>query len=277
MPSEDQLLLGDNLEVLPRFADGAFQLIYIDPPFNTGGRRAADARDAAGDAGRRPRRLRRSALRTRAARRVLLPRQLRRLPRLPRAAPASRRTALLARRRHALLPHRLPRGALLQAAARRDLRARVLPQRDHLGLRLRRARRAGAGPPSTTRSSSTSRTPSATTSTARRSIASPTWRPGLVDAGEGRARQAADRRVVAHDRPDQRRGEDRLPDAEARGRRCGAWSQASTRPGDWCLDFFAGSGTLGAVAARLGRRYVLIDTNPEAVATARRRLGVGES
>ena len=26
--------------------------------------------------------------------------------------------------------------------------------------------------------------------------------------------------------------------------------QASTRPGDWCLDFFAGSGTLGAVAAR---------------------------
>ncbi|MBA3807775.1 MAG: site-specific DNA-methyltransferase, partial [Solirubrobacterales bacterium] len=25
--------------------------------------------------------------------------------------------------------------------------------------------------------------------------------------------------------------------------------QASTRPGDWCLDFFAGSGTLGAVAA----------------------------
>ncbi|MDE3130407.1 MAG: site-specific DNA-methyltransferase, partial [Acidobacteriota bacterium] len=40
---------------------------------------------------------------------------------------------------------------------------------------------------------------------------------------------------------------------------------ASTRPGDWCLDFFAGSGTLGAVAARLGRRYVLIDSNPEAV------------
>jgi site-specific DNA-methyltransferase (adenine-specific) len=28
--------------------------------------------------------------------------------------------------------------------------------------------------------------------------------------------------------------------------------QASTRPGDWCLDFFAGSGTLGAVAAELG-------------------------
>jgi site-specific DNA-methyltransferase (adenine-specific) len=47
---------------------------------------------------------------------------------------------------------------------------------------------------------------------------------------------------------------------------------ASTRPGDWCLDFFAGSGTLGAVAATLGRRYVLIDWNPEAVAIMRRRL-----
>jgi site-specific DNA-methyltransferase (adenine-specific) len=53
--------------------------------------------------------------------------------------------------------------------------------------------------------------------------------------------------------------------------------QASTRPGDWCLDFFAGSGTLGAVARQLDRRYVLIDSNPEAIAIARRRLGVGET
>ncbi|HST33943.1 MAG TPA: site-specific DNA-methyltransferase, partial [Solirubrobacteraceae bacterium] len=48
---------------------------------------------------------------------------------------------------------------------------------------------------------------------------------------------------------------------------------ASSRPGDWCLDFFAGSGTLGAVAAKLGRRYVLIDSNPEAVRVMRERLG----
>jgi site-specific DNA-methyltransferase (adenine-specific) len=47
---------------------------------------------------------------------------------------------------------------------------------------------------------------------------------------------------------------------------------ASTRPGDWCLDFFAGSGTLGAVAAKLERRYVLIDTSAEAVEIARKRL-----
>ena len=47
---------------------------------------------------------------------------------------------------------------------------------------------------------------------------------------------------------------------------------ASTRPRDWCLDFFAGSGTLGTVAAKLGRRYVLVDWSPEAVAIARERL-----
>src|SRR5690625_6638169 len=48
--------------------------------------------------------------------------------------------------------------------------------------------------------------------------------------------------------------------------------QASTRPEDWVLDFFAGSGTLGAVAAKLRRRYVLVDANPRAVETMRSRL-----
>jgi site-specific DNA-methyltransferase (adenine-specific) len=47
---------------------------------------------------------------------------------------------------------------------------------------------------------------------------------------------------------------------------------ASSRPGDLCLDPFAGSGTLGAVAAKLGRRYLLIDERPEAVAVMRERL-----
>jgi site-specific DNA-methyltransferase (adenine-specific) len=47
---------------------------------------------------------------------------------------------------------------------------------------------------------------------------------------------------------------------------------ASSRPGGWCLDFFAGSGTLGAVCAQLGRRYVLVDSNPEAIRVARERL-----
>ena len=48
---------------------------------------------------------------------------------------------------------------------------------------------------------------------------------------------------------------------------------ASTRPGDWVLDFFAGSGTTGAVARALGRRFVLVDDNPEAIEVMRQRLG----
>jgi site-specific DNA-methyltransferase (adenine-specific) len=48
--------------------------------------------------------------------------------------------------------------------------------------------------------------------------------------------------------------------------------QASSRPGDLCLDPFAGSGTLGAVARALGRRYLLIDSSPDAVAVMERRL-----
>jgi site-specific DNA-methyltransferase (adenine-specific) len=48
--------------------------------------------------------------------------------------------------------------------------------------------------------------------------------------------------------------------------------QPSTRPGDWVLDFFAGSGTTGAVAAATGRRFVLVDANPVAVDVMRRRL-----
>ena len=48
---------------------------------------------------------------------------------------------------------------------------------------------------------------------------------------------------------------------------------ASSRPGDLVLDPFAGSGTLGAVAAATGRRYLLMDSSAEAVAVMRERLG----
>jgi site-specific DNA-methyltransferase (adenine-specific) len=45
-----------------------------------------------------------------------------------------------------------------------------------------------------------------------------------------------------------------------------------SHPGDTVLDFFAGSGTTGAAAAELGRGYVLIDSNPDAIAVMQRRL-----
>jgi site-specific DNA-methyltransferase (adenine-specific) len=59
--ADDLLVHGDNLDVLPRLPDGAFDLIYIDPPFNTGREQrrrtlrvvADDEGDRTGFAGRR--------------------------------------------------------------------------------------------------------------------------------------------------------------------------------------------------------------------------------
>ena len=45
-----------------------------------------------------------------------------------------------------------------------------------------------------------------------------------------------------------------------------------SRPGDRVLDFFAGSGTTGEAALRHGRSCVLVDENPEAIAVMERRL-----
>jgi len=48
--------------------------------------------------------------------------------------------------------------------------------------------------------------------------------------------------------------------------------QASTREGDWVLDFFAGSGTTGAAAQKLGRRFVMIESSEAAINIIERRL-----
>jgi site-specific DNA-methyltransferase (adenine-specific) len=48
--------------------------------------------------------------------------------------------------------------------------------------------------------------------------------------------------------------------------------QASSREGDLVIDFFGGSGTTGAAALELGRRFVLMDQNPEAIAVMRERF-----
>lgn len=45
-----------------------------------------------------------------------------------------------------------------------------------------------------------------------------------------------------------------------------------TNPGETVLDFFAGSGTTGEAAARHGRHFVLVDRNEEAVRIMKRRL-----
>src|SRR5450631_178340 len=48
---------------------------------------------------------------------------------------------------------------------------------------------------------------------------------------------------------------------------------ASCHVGGVVADFFAGSGTTGAAALELGRRFLLVDSNPQAVAVMTRRLG----
>ncbi len=52
---------------------------------------------------------------------------------------------------------------------------------------------------------------------------------------------------------------------------------ASSRPGDWVLDPFAGSGTTGAAARALDRNTVLIDRNPDSIAVIESRLDVTAS
>jgi site-specific DNA-methyltransferase (adenine-specific) len=47
-------------------------------------------------------------------------------------------------------------------------------------------------------------------------------------------------------------------------------------PGDLVLDMFAGSGTLGEAAARNGRGFILIDESPEAARVMAERLGFAE-
>ncbi|MCZ2405059.1 site-specific DNA-methyltransferase [Paenarthrobacter sp. Z7-10] len=51
--------------------------------------------------------------------------------------------------------------------------------------------------------------------------------------------------------------------------------QASSERGDWVLDFFGGSGTTGAAAQELDRKFVLVDQNPEAIDVMKKRLGNG--
>jgi site-specific DNA-methyltransferase (adenine-specific) len=50
--------------------------------------------------------------------------------------------------------------------------------------------------------------------------------------------------------------------------------QASSAEGDTVFDPFAGSGTTGAAALELGRSVVLIDESPDAVAIIEKRLGI---
>ncbi len=47
---------------------------------------------------------------------------------------------------------------------------------------------------------------------------------------------------------------------------------ASSNKGDTVMDFFAGSGTTGAVCLELDRHFIMIDENPQSIEVMRKRF-----
>jgi site-specific DNA-methyltransferase (adenine-specific) len=52
---------------------------------------------------------------------------------------------------------------------------------------------------------------------------------------------------------------------------------ASSNPGHAVLDFFAGSGTIGEVCLEMGRQFILVDNNPQAINVMRERFNREDS
>jgi site-specific DNA-methyltransferase (adenine-specific) len=268
-PDRDLVLLGDSLDVLSRFADESFQLVYVDPPFNTGRTQrrrtlamtASPNGDRAGFKGRRYA----SRLLAESSYRDVFDDYLAFLePRLCEARRLLAPTGTLYfhvdyREAHyckLLLDELFGRACFLNEIiwaydyGGRPKR-RWPAKHDTILVYVKDARRYHFDSEEVDRE--------------------PYMAPGLVTA-EKAARGKLPTDVWWHTIvPTTGKEKTGYPTQKPEGivRRM---VLASTRPGDWCLDFFAGSGTLGAVATKLGRHYVLIDTNPEAVQIARRRL-----
>jgi site-specific DNA-methyltransferase (adenine-specific) len=265
-----EIVLGDNLDVLPKYADGTFQLAYLDPPFNTGReqrrrtlRVVADGDgDREGFAGRRYR----SELLESSSYRDSFDDYLAFLE------PRLRETRRVLRDDGTLYFHIDYREAhycklLLDELFGRDCflneivwaydyggraKRRWPAKHDTILVYVKDAERYYFDSEAVDRE--------------------PYMAPSLVTA-EKAARGKLPTDVWWHTIvPTSGREKTGYPTQKPEGivRRM---VQASTRPGDWCLDPFAGSGTLGAVAANLGRSAVLVDVNPEAVRVMEKRLG----
>ncbi len=274
LPAVDQILLGENLELLAGFADESFRLIYIDPPFNTGRlqtrRTLAAVQDEAGErTGFKGRRYRTELLAESSFGDSFDDYLAFLAPRLAHAHRLLDREGTLyfhidyreAHRCKLLLDELFGRECFLNeiiwaydygARAKRRWPAK----HDTILVYVKDPREYHFDSAQVDRE--------------------PYMAPGLVSA-EKLARGKLPTDVWWHTIvPTNGREKTGYPTQKPEGilRRIVA---ASTRPGDWCLDFFAGSGTLGAVAAQLGRHYVLIDSNPEAVEVMRARLGQAPS
>jgi site-specific DNA-methyltransferase (adenine-specific) len=268
-PREDLVLLGDNLELLPRFADESFQLVYVDPPFNTGRtqvrRTIATAADETGDrtgfGGRRYR----SALLNESRYRDSFTDYLAFLE------PRLREIRRLLRRTGTLYFHIDYREAhycklLLDELFGRECFLNEIVWAYDYGARARRR-----WPAKHDTILVYVKDPEQYFFDSEAVDREPYMAPGLVTAEKAaRGKLPTDvwwHTIVSPTGREKTGYPTQKPEGLVR-----RMVQASTRPGDWCLDCFAGSGTLGAVCAQLARSYVLIDTSREAVAIARRRL-----
>jgi site-specific DNA-methyltransferase (adenine-specific) len=271
-PETDEILLGDNLDLLPQFADGSFQLIYLDPPFNTGraqARRTLDTTpDPAGD---------RTGFQGKRYRTRLLAESSYRdsfADYLEFLEPRLREARRLLGAEGTLYFHIDYREShycklLLDEIFGRECFLNELVWAYDYGARARRR-----WPAKHDTIFVYVRDPSSYFFDSAGVDREAYMAPGLVTA-EKAARGKLPTDVWWHTIvPTRGREKTGYPSQKPEGivRRM---VQASSRAGDWCLDFFAGSGTLGAVASQLDRRYVLIDCNPEAVEIMRARLGLG--
>jgi site-specific DNA-methyltransferase (adenine-specific) len=268
-PRVDSIFLADNMDVLPSFADGSFQLVYVDPPFNTGRtqqrRTLATIRDEHGDRNGFKGARYRSELLATSSYRDAFDDYLTFLE--PRLAEAHR----LLSDSGTLYLHVDYREAhyckllLDEIFSRACFLNELIWAYDYGG----RARRRWPAKHDTilVYVKDSERYHFDSTAVDRE----PYMAPGLVTpekAALGKLPTDVWWHTIVSPTGAEKTG---YPTQKPEGvvRRI---VQASSRAGDWCLDFFAGSGTLGAVASALGRRYVLVDSNPEAVATMRRRL-----
>jgi DNA modification methylase len=267
---EDLLIAGDSAVVLPRLPDGAFDMVYVDPPFNTGRtqrrerlRVVADADgDRAGFGGRRYRTESRGALAYADAYDDYLGFLM------PLLAEARRVLAA----HGTLYVHLDPRESHYVKVALDDLFGRdcflneIVWAYDYGG----RPRRRWPAKHDTILVYV--RDPARYHFDDDEVDREPYMAPGLVTPEKrARGKRPSDTwwHTIVPTNGSERTG---YPTQKPEGivRRMVA---ASSRPGGWCLDFFAGSGTLGAAAGGLGRRFVLVDASPDAVAVAARRLG----
>jgi site-specific DNA-methyltransferase (adenine-specific) len=271
-PAEDQILLGENMRLLPTFADASFQLVYIDPPFNTGKVQARQTLQAVRDddgrhTGFQGHRYATTLLSSSSYSDSFDDYLAFLEPRLLHAHRLLKREGTL----YFHIDYREAHHCKLlldQIFGRQCFLNEIIWAYDYGGRTKRR------WPAKHDTILVYVKDPHAYYFDSQEVDREPYMAPGLVTP-EKVARGKLPTDVWWHTIvPTSGREKTGYPTQKPEGivRRM---VQASTRPGDWCLDFFAGSGTLGAVAAQLQRRYVLIDSNPEAVQIMRARLASG--